>query len=267
MARLGRSFLGGVIACGIGVSACSKRVPAPGPPETWANSLGMHFVPVEGTPVLFSVYETRDAEFQAFVKETGSEWIPPDAETGGEYPAANVTWDDAVAFCQWLTNREHAAGTLASTRRYRLPTDAEWSLAAGLEEETSGTPAEKGAASLLRYVWGPSWPPPAKTGNFAGEEAPVDKTEPDLFIAGYNDGYPRLAPVGKFTANRFGLCDLAGNVVEFCDDWFDASHRGRVARGGSWMSGDARTLAATHRAEIPPRAGLDVTGFRCVLER
>jgi formylglycine-generating enzyme required for sulfatase activity len=201
----------------------------------------MHFVPVEGTPVLFSVYETRDAEFQAFVKETGSEWIPPDAETGGEYPAANVTWDDAVAFCQWLTNREHAAGTLASARRYRLPTDAEWSLAAGLEEETSGTPAEKGAASLLRYVWGPSWPPPAKTGNFAGEEAPVDKTEPDLFIAGYNDGYPRLAPVGKFNANRFGLYDLAGNVLEYCDDWVDSSHRGRVARGGSWMSGDART--------------------------
>jgi formylglycine-generating enzyme required for sulfatase activity len=106
-----------------------------------------------------------------------------------------------------------------------------------------------------------------KRGQFRWRRSSVDKSEPDLFIAGYNDGYSRLAPVGKFTANRFGLQDLAGNVLEFCDDWFDASHRGRVARGGSWMSGDARTLAATHRAEIPPRAGLDVTGFRCVLER
>jgi hypothetical protein len=40
----------------------------------------MRFVPVEGTTVLFSVFETRDSEFQVFVKETGSEWIPPDAE-------------------------------------------------------------------------------------------------------------------------------------------------------------------------------------------
>jgi formylglycine-generating enzyme required for sulfatase activity len=95
----------------------------------------------------------------------------------------------------------------------------------------------------------------------------VDKTEPDLFVANYNDGYARLAPVRSFTPNAAGLYDLAGNVLEFCDDWFDASHRGRVARGGSWMSGDPRTLESTHRAEIPPRAGLDVTGFRCVVER
>ena len=247
-------------------AACSKRVAQRSDAERfWANSLGMRFAPVPGTAVLFSVYETRASDFERFVNETGSEWIPPDAERGGEYPAANVTWDDAVAFCEWLTKRERAAGSLNANRRYRLPTDAEWSIAAGVPEDERGTPAEKSTVTLLRYVWGNSWPPPPNAGNFAGEEAPVDKTEPDLFIAEYNDRYPRLAPVGKFTPNPFGLYDLAGNVLEFCDDWFDASHRGRVARGGSWMSGDARTLAATHRAEIPPRAGLDLTGFRCVL--
>jgi formylglycine-generating enzyme required for sulfatase activity len=264
MARLGHILL---IATVAGV-ACSKRANVPPRVEkAWSNSLQMPFVPVEGTAVLFSVFETRDKDFQVYVKETGTEWIPPDAETGGEYPAANVTWDDAVAFCEWLTQREHASGVLPQPRRYRLPTDAEWSIAAGLEEDGTGTPAEKSQVTILRYVWGGSWPPPTGAGNFAGDEAPVDKSESNLFIAGYNDGYARLAPVGRFAANQFGLHDLAGNVLEFSEDWLDASHRGRVARGGSWMSGDPRTLAATHRAEIPPRAGLDVTGFRCVLER
>jgi formylglycine-generating enzyme required for sulfatase activity len=227
----------------------------------------MRFVPVDGTSVMFSVFETRDVDFDQFVKETGLQWTPPDAETGGEYPAANVTWDDAAAFCAWLTQREHGKGLLPSIRRYRLPTDAEWSIAAGIQQDGNGTPAEKSALGILGYVWGSNWPPPPGAGNFAGEEAPVDKSEPDMFIAGYTDGFPRLAPVGKFSATALGLHDMAGNVLEWCEDWYDASHRGCVARGGSWLSGDARSLAVTHRSEVPPRAGLDVTGFRCVLER
>jgi formylglycine-generating enzyme required for sulfatase activity len=257
-----------LVAGCLALPGCSKR-PAATPqfPAYWTNSLEMRFVPIDGSPVLFSVLETRDSDFSIFVKETGAEWIPPDAERGEEYPAANITWDDAVAFCAWLTNREQAFGMLPRDAHYRLPTDAEWSMAAGLDEERTGTPAEKSRATMLHYVWGGVWPPLENAGNFAGEEAPVDKTEADLFIAGYRDSYSRLAPCGKFPANRFGLHDLAGNVLEWCDDWFDQSHRGRVARGGSWMSGDARTLATSHRAEIPPRAGLDVIGFRCVLER
>jgi formylglycine-generating enzyme required for sulfatase activity len=264
MARLGLISVTSALA----LFACSKQVPnvRSGDP-VWTNSLGMRFVPIDGTRVLFSVCETRDIDFALFLKETGSEWIPPDAETGGEYPAANVTWDDAVAFCRWLTNREHSTGSLSGLQHYRLPTDAEWSAASGIHEERWGTPSAKSAVGELQFIWGGAWPPTASVGNLSGEEAAVDKTERDTFIAGYNDGYTRLAPVGRFRANRFGLYDLAGNVLEWCDDWFDDSRRGRVARGGSWMSGDARTVAATHRAEIPPRAGLDVTGFRCVLER
>jgi formylglycine-generating enzyme required for sulfatase activity len=147
-----------------------------------------------------------------------------------------------------------------------LPTDAEWSLAASLGAETGSSPAEKARVETFFFIWGAGWPPPAGAGNFAGVEAPVDKSEPGTHIPGYDDGFPRLAPVGKFAPNRFGLHDLAGNVLEWCDDWFDAAHRGRVLRGGSWLNGDPASLAATHRTELPPRAGLDVTGFRCVLD-
>jgi formylglycine-generating enzyme required for sulfatase activity len=199
------------------------------------------------------------------VQETHTPWIPPDAETGGDYPAANVTWDDAVAFCAWLTQRDQAAHALGAAQRYRLPTDAEWSLAAGLPAEDGNTPAAKGQSELLHYAWGSAWPPPAGAGNFAGEEAEVDKSEPGNFIAGYHDGYPKLAPVGKFAPNPAGLHDLAGNVMEWCEDWFDALHRDRVARGGSWLNGDPESLALEHRTALPPRAGLNVAGFRCVL--
>jgi formylglycine-generating enzyme required for sulfatase activity len=248
------------------LTACAKRTDLPKPGQPWTNPDGLRFVPVEGTSVLFAVTETPASLFERFVAEANLAWIAPDGEHGAGYPAGNVTWDNAVAFCQWLTQRDRTARLLGPQQQYRLPTDAEWSLAAGLGVESPGTPAEKSQNESARYVWAGAWPPPKGAGNFAGEEAEVDKTEPDLFVAGYDDGFPRIAPVEKFTPNRFGLHDLAGNVMEWCDDWFDASHRGRVARGGSFLSGDARTLAATHRAEVPPRAGLDVVGFRSVLD-
>lgn len=243
----------------------TPKIPRPGQP--WTNSLGRRLVPAGPQPaVLWSTEETRSGDFQLFVKETGTQWIPPDAETGDDYPAANVTWDDAQAFCTWLTQRERLARLLGPQQRYRLPSDTEWSQAAGLKEERPGTPAEKGQEEIVQYTWGSVWPPPAKAGNFSDEEAPVDHTEPDLFIAGYRDGFAKLAPVGKFTPTAAGLYDLSGNVLEWCEDWFDARHFGRVARGGSWLSGDGQTLSLTHRAEIPPRAGLNVVGFRYVLD-
>jgi formylglycine-generating enzyme required for sulfatase activity len=261
----------GALLVALALIGCRKAGPVssagPEPGKPWTNSLGMRFVPVPGLRALVAVDETRAVDFDTFVKETHTPWVPPDAETGGDYPATNVTWDDAVAFCEWLTQRERSAlPTQTGGYIYRLPTDAEWSVMAGVSEEDGNTPAARGSAGVVHYAWGSTWPPPAGAGNFAGEEAEVDQTEPNNFIAGYRDGYPRLAPVGKFTPNPFGLHDLAGNVMEWCDDWFDARHFGRVARGGSWLNGDPQTLSLTHRAELPPRAGLNVVGFRCVLE-
>lgn len=248
----------------------------------------MRFVPGPVPSLLWSATETRAADFALFVKETRTPWIPPDAETGDDFPAANVTWDDAQAFCQWLTAREQNAGAPLGTQpgipggpqhtpdpqprpaslrwRYRLPSDAEWSAAAGLPREDGNTPRARGESELRHYAWGSPWPPPAGAGNFSGEETEVDKSEPGNFIAGYRDGYAKLAPVGKFPPNRYGIHDLSGNVLEWCEDWFDARHLGRTARGGSWLNGDPDTLSLSHRAELPPRAGVNVAGFRCVLE-
>src|SRR4029450_10052244 len=96
-------------------SACGKRGPIerqPEPGKPWQNTLGMRFVPVRGTPVMFSVYETRVREFEPFEKETNIDRIGADVEQTAEHPVANVTWEDANAFCEWLTHRERLQGAL-----------------------------------------------------------------------------------------------------------------------------------------------------------
>lgn len=266
-----------------------RRVPAPmsRAAANWTNGLGMRFLLVPGEDILFGETEVRVRDFRAFVEATKREWPQPDLESNADHPAVNVTWDDAREFCGWLTTVERqrlmsalphdveakddasvAKFKQAMTRaphEYRLPTDAEWSRAAGIVHEPGATPADRVASLPLNYAWGSAWPPPPGSGNFAGEEAPVDPSEPGAHIPGYRDAFPRLAPVAQFAPNRFGLYDLAGNALEWCEDWYSPAQRGRVMRGGSWLNGDPQSVALNHRAEIPPRAGLDVTGFRCVL--
>src|SRR5262245_53660861 len=110
--------------------------------EPWENSLGMKFVPVPGANVLFCIWETRVRDFEAFVKATGHHagegWRDPAAVQSYAagfsqtplHPVVNVSWNDAVAFCRWLTEKER--GKLSAGQEFRLPTDAEWSQAVGL---------------------------------------------------------------------------------------------------------------------------------------
>jgi formylglycine-generating enzyme required for sulfatase activity len=83
----------------------------------WVNSLGMKFVPVVGTQVLFSVWDTRMQDFMLFARSTGY-----DAGTGGSlvqgstYPVVLISWNDAQEFCKWLTKRERSAGDLPQSR-------------------------------------------------------------------------------------------------------------------------------------------------------
>ena len=124
--------------------------------KRWTNSLGMVFVPVPGTKVFFSIWETRVKDFTAFAashpKLDGTNWnhalyhdvIP--ATPGPDYPVVNVSWNDANAFCAWLTETERKAGKIPAGASYRLPTDAEWSWAVGIgDRETNGTPKDKNA--------------------------------------------------------------------------------------------------------------------------
>lgn len=228
-----------------------KTGPQPG--KGWTNSLGMVFVPVPGTPVLFSICETRVREYQTFVRTSrGNPMRSPEFAQDGAHPVVNVSWDDAKAFCFWLDEQERQAGKLIDSQAYRLPTDEEWSKAVGLPNEEAGTPKDK-SGGIKVYPWGNEYPPPKfpPFGNYA---------------AALNvDGFKYTAAVGSFKANAFGLFDMSGNVWEWCEDWFDTDQKQRVLRGGSWNLSHPNNLRSAYRYGCLPYIWGNDFGFRVVL--
>jgi serine/threonine protein kinase len=225
------------------------------PPVT--NTLGMKFVPVAGLNVLVSVWETRVQDYQAFARATGRQWQKPDFKQGPTHPVTMVNWADAKAFCEWLSKKEG--------RRYRLPTDAEWSLAVGIRSEIDGDPVHKDGVAP-GYPWGPAWPPPEKAGNYADASAQKFSTSYG-YIDGYDDGFPHTSPVGSFPPNASGLYDLGGNVWEWCEEWLDSEKREeRTLRGCSWYDGAEIYMRSSSRYGVHHSYRMDFSGFRCVLE-
>lgn len=245
----------------------------PHPGEPWENSLGMKFVPVPGTSVLFGIWETRVQDFEAFVKATGHQagegWRAPGG-TGESHvagfsqtplhPVVKVSWQDAEAFCRWLTERERAAGRDSTAPEFRLPTDAEWSQAVGLAAEAGATPEEKGRKIAAAYPWGAGYPPPPESGNYSGEGDGWSGK-----IDGYADRAQFTAKVGSYNANRLGIYDLGGNVWEWCSDRFNGELEDRVIRGASFNQGAPGRLASSYRAPKPPGVRELNLGFRCVV--
>lgn len=215
-----------------GAAAATKEQP-------FVNSLGMKFVPVAGTKVLFGVWDTRVQDYEVFAKETKREWPKPSFQQEPTHPVVDVSWEDAKAFCAWLSRKEG--------QTYRLPKDAEWSAAVGLSEEGGGTPKEKDG-KVAGYPWGPAWPPPRGVGNYAS-------------LSGVDD-FLKTSPMGSFAANQYGLYDMGGNVWQWCEDWHDANRTYRVLRGGSWRD---IILRSSFRERGLPTYRDDDRGFRCVL--
>ena len=172
----------------------------------------------------------------------------------------NVSWNDAEAFCRWLTEKERAAGNLSAGQEFRLPTDAEWSRAVGLPAESGATPEDKDRKIENVYPWGAGYPPPKGSGNYSGEGDGWSGK-----IDGYTDGAKFTAKVGSYTANRLGIHDLGGNVWEWCSDWFNAERKERVIRGASFNQGAPGRLLSSHRAPKPPGVRDFNLGFRCVV--
>lgn len=154
-------------------------------------------------------------------------WRNAGFEQTDQHPVINVSWNDAVKFCEWLSSQEK--------KTYRLPTEAEWEWAcrAGTIDRWSCGDEEanlKTHANVLDVSLGEKAAWPQGGGN-------------------WNDASPFTSPVGKYKANPFGLHDMHGNVMEWCSDWFDPKYyanspikdpRGpadgsnRVLRGGCW---------------------------------
>jgi formylglycine-generating enzyme required for sulfatase activity/murein DD-endopeptidase MepM/ murein hydrolase activator NlpD len=232
-------------------------------------------------------YEVTNAQYKKFVQATGHQepeytsedidgnrhrfkpWSDPNFN-GDDQPVVCVSWEDAKAYANWAGKR--------------LPTEAEWEKAA------------RGGLSGKRYVWGNDWHPPKNSGNFADETAKkvveqLDWIEYfDWIIGGYDDGYGYTAPVGSFKPNGYGLYDMAGNVWEWCADWYNESYytyspkqnptgplgstkvivngittgSTHVFRGGSWYDNAVYNLQVASRdGDVPTSIFYGIIGFRC----
>ena len=198
----------------------------------------------------------------------GADWRHPtgagDGIAGkGNFPVVQVSWHDAVAYCRW--------------KNRRLPTEAEWERAA------------RGGLEQKHFTWGDA---PFNTrmpqANIWQGTFPYQNTA--------EDGFEAAAPVGRFAPNGFGLYDMAGNVWEWCSDWYradtyelaavkgmDINPQGpprsfdpdephapkRVIRGGSFLCTPTycSSFRPSARMKTSPDSATNHQGFRCAMSR
>ena len=251
----------------------------------YVNDLGMKFAPLPGHPLLFSLWETRIRDYEAFIKETGgpagdakaasplrvpgrtgwqesptASWKVPGWPVTPDHPVCGVSYVEASAFCAWLTARERAAGRISTHHTYRLPTSDEWQDAAAHPSDSGGD----GAAT--EFIWGDAWPPPRGAGNLTGREV-IQPPWPGWNTLDYEDGYPRTAPVGQFTPSAKGFYDLEGNVKEWCVPLPGGDPSLKPLRGAAWGTNAQRKLFGMRYLSLAdPNERHSLHGFRCVLE-
>jgi len=253
--------------------------------KPWENSLGMKFVPVPGTKVLFSIYETRRQEADAFILATMNTmdmpWLDGDTvrrieqfnrslwnfqgddgawsnfsykdpgwPVTADHPVIFASGIDAVRICSWLTWKERSEGRLKPHQRYRLPTTAEWLAACGGADTTT------------------------RAGNVAGPEAREGIWPKNLPTFATSDPFPRTAPVGSFPPELHGLYDISGNVTEWVNDGttdpFEMStqeaRRSFHLRGPAFSDGSPDSVLFSHVRPSLPNKRVVNAGFRMVLE-
>jgi sulfatase modifying factor 1 len=236
-----------------------KQLPpgTPKPHDSVLVAASLVFTPTSGPVPL-----NNAAQWWRWVK--GADWKHPEGPGSSikgkdNYPVVQISWDDAMAYAKWAGKR--------------LPTEAEWELAA------------RAGMANQPFTW--------------GNEA-VDKGKPKTNVwQGHfpdknaaTDGFARLAPVRSFAPNAYGLYDIAGNVWEWCADWYTPDYYTKVAgktvanpagpassydpdeptvpkrvvRGGSFLchASYCASYRVSARMKTSPDTGLEHTGFRCV---
>ena len=173
----------------------------------------------------------------------------------GKQPVVNVSWEDAVAYAKWLSQK--------SGQSYRLPTEAEWEYAAR-------------AGSKQSRFWGDTPDEACKYANVADLTAKKQRPKWTTFFC--DDHFMVAAPVGSFLANGYGLSDMMGNVWEWCEDVYNSEAYGKlpkdnpvyggsgeyhVMRGGGWSNGPLG-IRSSHRVGLSPDFGHHALGFRLV---
>jgi len=205
------------------------------------RELPVHTVELYG--FYMDVNEVTVGQFREFVNQSGynykGDWGNVAKQSPGDnYPMIYVDWSDAVAYCRWAGKR--------------LPTEAEWEYAA------------RGGRVGKRYLWGDGENVARDHANYRG--------------TGGKDTWGQTAPVGSLEANGYKLYDMAGNVDEWCADWYGEDYYSkspaknprrtrkgshRVLRGGAWNF-PTSALRVAYRDSGRPDSTYYNSGFRCV---
>jgi formylglycine-generating enzyme len=239
-------------------------------------------------PFYMGAYEVTIGQFKRFVEDAHFETEPERDGTGGygvdlatkawstqrekryswrttgfpqgdDHPVVNITWNDAVAFCEWLGKRE--------VKRYRLPTEAEWEYACR-------------AGTTTHYSFGDDPEQlPANANTYDTSGAEVFPEWAKWAVRG-DDGFAFTAPVGHYKPNAFGLYDMHGNVWEWCSDRYGEDYykvapvddpKGpetggrRARRGGGWHVWPLYCTSFYRNFNTPQSRYLNL-GFRVVRE-
>jgi formylglycine-generating enzyme required for sulfatase activity len=195
-----------------------------------------------------------DRETMEFKMNEQYSWQNTGFEQLENHPVVNISWNDAIEFCNWLSSKEAAT--------FRLPTEAEWEYACRAGTSTS-------------YMHGDDAEGVVKVGNVADAdfESQFPELEPAVIAS---DGYAYTSPVGSFSPNAFGLYDMHGNVWEWCADWYDPEYYAtsasgdpegpvtgdeRIYRGGGWFNCARGFRSSSRSAGLPDNRHLTL-GFR-----
>jgi formylglycine-generating enzyme required for sulfatase activity len=262
------------------------------PGEGWIDELPLHTNEISAS--YMDRYEVTKAlwdEARAWGVTNGYTDLPAGGGKAANHPVQSINWYAMVKWCNARSEKENltpvycADASLATVYKtgslnvandwvrwsadgYRLPTEAEWEKAA-----RGGTPGHRFPWSDVDTIQHCRANYPSST-SYAYDTSPTRGYHP-TFATG---GFPYTSPVGYFAANGYGLDDMAGNVWEWCWDWYSGSYYGssptndprgptsgshRVVRGGGW-NGSAYDCRAADRGLSTPGYSDYNLGFRCV---
>jgi formylglycine-generating enzyme required for sulfatase activity len=199
-------------------------------------------------------FEIKDGKFD-FKKVDGCSWRNPSFDQKGDYPVVQVSWNDAQAFCDWLSKK--------SGKTVVLPTEAQWEYACR-------------AGTTTAYPWGDNPDDGKGWANCADQSLKTKLPNPpaNWTFFSWDDGFVFTSPVASFKPNAFGLYDMIGNAWEWCSDRYGDYDKGavtdptgaetgglRVLRGGSWY-GIPRYCRSAYRSRDDPDGRSGDGGFR-----
>ena len=198
--------------------------------------------------------EIKDGQLIAS-KMKGCSWRKPTFDQQGDHPVVQVTWNDAKAFCDWLSKK--------SGKTVGLPTEAQWEFAGRAGTKTA-------------YPWGDDPSDGKGWANCADQshKRVVPNAPAAAAFFSWDDGFVFTSPVASFKPNAFGLYDMVGNAWQWCEDRFGEYEKGpvtdptgaatgglRVLRGGSWGF-DQRLCRTGGRSWSGPAIRFGRCGFR-----